>query len=150
MIQDSIDKDLKEAMLSGDKVKTETLRNLKSALQNEAIRLNLKDSGLNEEQTQKVLVREAKKRQEAADIYNGASENTRADAELAEKSIVEAYLPEPVGEAEVEKLVNEEVSKLENPSPADMGRIIGVVRSRVGAQANGALIARLVKQALGQ
>lgn len=148
MIAELIEKDLKAAMLGGDKPKVQTLRTLKGALQNEAISLGVKDSGLNDEQLLKVLAKEAKKRQEAADLYFSANENQRAQLELAEKAIIEAYLPEQLSEAQINSLINDELSKLEEPSPADMGRIIGAVISRAGAQADGAQIAKLVKQAL--
>ena len=83
-MQDKIDQDLKQSLLGGDKAKTETLRNLKSAVLNEAIAQNARDSGLSDEQIQKVLSREAKKRAEAAELYQKAGETERASSELAE------------------------------------------------------------------
>jgi uncharacterized protein YqeY len=93
-MQDQIDKDLKTALLAGDKAKVETLRGLKNALQYEAVAIGSKDRSLTDEQIQKVLAREAKKRQEAADLYKQGGNQPRADAELAEKAIIDGYLPE--------------------------------------------------------
>jgi uncharacterized protein YqeY len=149
-MQEQIDQDLKQALLGGDKAKAETLRGLKSALLNEAIAQNARDSGLSDEQTQKVLARESKKRQEAADLYKQGGSAERAAAELAEKTIIDAYLPEQLSEAEIAKLVDEEINKAGSPGPQDMGRIIGAVRGRAGAAADGAAIARLVKEKLSQ
>jgi uncharacterized protein len=148
-MQQQIDKDLKEALLSGDKAKAETLRNVKSALLNEAISAGARETGLSDEQVQKILAREAKKRQEAADLYKQGGADDRASAELAEKAIIDAYLPEQLGEEAVAKIVDEEIAKAGAASPQDMGRIIGAVRGRIGAGADGALIARLVKEKLG-
>lgn len=149
-MQEQIDKDLKAALLAGDKAKTETLRGLKSAILNEAIAAGVKDSGLNDEQIQKVLAKEAKRRQEAADLYKQGGNLERAELELAEKSIIENYLPKQLNESEVAKVVDEELSKLDKPQPSDMGRVIAAVRNRLGATADGATIAGLVKQRLQQ
>src|SRR5438105_1054046 len=107
-MQEQIDSDLKTAMLAGYKGKAETLRGIKSALLNEAINLNARDSGLTDEQIQKVLAKESKKRQEAADLFKQGGSQERASAELAEKAIIDAYLPEQMAEADVAKIVDEE------------------------------------------
>jgi uncharacterized protein len=149
-MHDKIDKDLKQAMLSGDKVKAEVLRGLKNALHYETVSLNARESGLDQEQAQKVLAREAKKRQEAADIYKQAGEASRAEAELTEKKFIEAYLPEQLSEEDIAAAVNQAVARVKDLNPADMGKIIGAVRSQLGAQADGATIARLVKEKLSK
>jgi uncharacterized protein YqeY len=147
-VQDKIEQDLKQALLSGDKPKAETLRTIKSSLLNEAIAQGARDSGLPDEQIQKILARESKKRQEAADLYQKGGAADRASAELAEKAIIDAYLPKQLSEEEITKAVNEEVAKAGSPTMQDMGRIIGAVRGRLGSQADGALIAKLVKDKL--
>ncbi len=147
-MQDKIEQDLKQALLGGDKAKAETLRGLKSAILNEAISAGAKDTGLTDEQIQKVLARESKKRQEAADLYQQGGAADRAGTELAEKAIIDAYLPEQLGEAEVAKIVDEEIAKLPGATAQNMGQVIGAVRGRIGAQADGAMIARLVKERL--
>jgi uncharacterized protein YqeY len=147
-MQEQIERDLKAALLSGDKKKVETLRVVKSALLNEAIAKGARDSGLSDEQVQAVLARESKKRSEAVELYQKADEPERASAEMAEKAIIDNYLPAQLSEAEISELVNAEVDKINNPSSSDMGRIIGAVRAKAGASADGAVIARLVKEKL--
>lgn len=147
-MQQQIDKDLKQALLSGDKTKAETLRGLKSSLLNEAISSGARDSGLSDEQIQKILARESKKRSEAAELYKRGGADDRASAELAEKAIIDAYLPKQMDEAEVAKIVDEEIAKAGSPTMQDMGRIIGAVRGRTGGSADGAIIAKLVKEKL--
>jgi uncharacterized protein len=149
-MQDQIDKDLKEAMLAGDKAKAETLRGVKSALLNEAIATGARDTGLSDEAIQKILARESKKRQEAADLYTQGGADDRAGKELAEKTIIDSYLPEQLSEEAVAQIVGEEIAKVPDASPQDMGRIIGAVRARAGGTADGALIAKLVKEKLGE
>jgi len=149
-MQQQIEKDLKEAMLAGDKAKAETLRGIKSALLNEAISAGARDSGLSDEQIQKILVRESKKRQEAADLYKQGGAVDRAAKELSEKAVIDSYLPEQMSEDEVAKIVDEEIAKVDGASMQNMGQIIGAVRGRTAGQADGALIARLAKEKLSQ
>lgn len=147
-MQEKIESDLKSALLAGDKVKVETLRGLKSTILNEAIAQGVKDQGLDDEQIQKVLSKESKKRAEAAELYKKGGSDDRASAELAEKAIIDGYLPEQVDETAIEAAISEEISKIEVPTMADMGKIIGAVRGKLGAGADGGIIARLVKEKL--
>jgi uncharacterized protein YqeY len=149
-VQDQLERDLKAAMLAGDKNKTEVLKGLKSALQYEAVAMNSQDRSLTDEQVQKVFAREAKKRQETAELYKNAGENARANKETAEKEIIDGYLPKKLPEEEVAKIVDEQIAELNASTQADMGRVIGAVRSKLGALADGAVIARLVKEKLSQ
>lgn len=147
-MDDKLQSDLKAALLAGDKEKVETLRNIKSAFLYEAVSLGVKDQGLSEEQAQKVLAREAKKRTEAADLYQKAGETQRADKELKEKQLIYSYLPQQLSEEEIQAAVSAEIKNYDPPTMADMGKIIGEVKLKLGVQADGATIARLVKATL--
>jgi uncharacterized protein YqeY len=147
-VQGKIERDLKAAMLAGDKDKVEVLRGLKTALQYEAVSVGSQDRSLSEETAQKVLAKESKKRQDTAEIYKNAGEQQRAETELAEKKIIDTFLPEQLSDEEIKKAVDEEIAKLGASSTADMGKVIGAVRQRLGAAANGSTIARLVKESL--
>ncbi len=147
-MQQQLEDDLKKAMLAGDKARAEVIRGLKNALQYEAVAQNAPDRQLGDEQIQKVLAREAKKRQEAADIYQAAGESGRAETELAEKKIIKAYLPEQMDETQLAELVKTEIAAAGSPTMVDMGKIIGAVKAKAGASADGATIARLVKENL--
>jgi uncharacterized protein YqeY len=138
-MQDQINRDLKAAMLSGDKGKVEILKGIKSALQYEAVSLRSEDRTLNEEQALKILARESKKRHETAELYKNAGESERSKKELAEKEIIDAYLPKQLSEEEISRAVDEEIAKTGASAPADMG-----------ASADGSTIARLVKEKLSQ
>lgn len=149
-MQEQIERDLKAALLAGDKAKTETLRNVKSALLNEAISQGARETGLPDDQIKKILARESKKRQEAADLYQKGGAPDRASAELAEKTIIDSYLPEQMSQEQIAKIVDEEIANAGSPTMQDMGRIIGAVRSRTEGTADGALIAKLVKEKLSK
>jgi uncharacterized protein len=147
-MREKLDADIKTAMLSGDKIKAETLKGIKAALLNEEISLGVRDSGLNEEQTLKVLARESKKRTEAAEMYKTGGAQDRAEAELAEKTIIDQYLPEQVSEDQIREVISAKISELGATNMADMGKVIGAVKAQLGATADGALIASLVKENL--
>jgi uncharacterized protein YqeY len=145
-VQEQLERDLKAAMLAGEKDKTEVLKGIKSALQYEAVSQKSGDRSLSKEQTLKVLARESKKRQETSELYKNAGEQERAKQELYEKEIIDAYLPKQLSEEEIRKTVIEEIKNAGASSPADMGRVIGAVKGKLGASADGSVIAKLVKE----
>jgi uncharacterized protein YqeY len=149
-VQDQLERDLKAAMLAGEKDKTEILKGIKSALQYEAVSQKSGDRSLSEEQILKVLARESKKRQETAELYKNAGEQERAKKELDEKEIIDGYLPKQLSEDEISKSVIEEIENTGASSMADMGRVIGAVKGKLGASADGSVIARLVKEKIPQ
>jgi uncharacterized protein len=144
-----IEADLKTAMLAGDKVLVTTLRGLKSAILNEEVAKNLRDSGLPDDQIISLLAKEAKKRQESADLYTQGQSPERAAAELEEKLVIEKYLPAQLGEAELSQLVDQVIAEMGDVSAQQIGQIIGAVKAKAGSAADGATIAQLVKERLG-
>lgn len=141
---EKIEADLKTAMLGGDKAAVELLRGLKSALNNEQIS---KRAELSEEEIVSVLRREAKKRDEAAQLYKQGGADAKADAELSERALIERYLPAQMDEAELVKLVDNAIEKV-GKDPAKTGQIIGQVMASARGQADGATVARLVAERL--
>ena len=149
-MKDRIDKDLKEALLAGDKAKAETLRGIKAAILNEEVAQNARDTGLSDEQIQTILSKESKKRQEAADLYQQGGSEDRASAELAEKAIIDGYLPEQLSEEEITNLADEAIAATGAAGMQDMGKVIGAVKAKAGNSADGSVIARIVKEKLSQ
>ncbi len=149
MLETKIEQDLKTALLAGDAQRVSVLRGLKSTLLNEKVATGKRDSGLTDEEVLPILSKEAKKRQESADLYRQGGDETRQQAELSEKKIIEEYLPEQLSEEEIAKLVDEAIQQTGASQQKDMGKVIGAVRAKAGAQADGALIARLAKEKLG-
>lgn len=144
-----INKDLKTALLSGDKDRATVLRGLKSVILYAEVAKGSRDAGLPDDEIQALLSKEAKKRQESADLYKQGGNLEKAEAELAEKVMIEAYLPAQLSETEVHALVDEVANELGGVSKETMGRIIAGVKSKSGGAADGALVARLVKERLG-
>lgn len=148
MLEQQIEKDLKTALLAGDSQRVSTLRGLKSVLHNVKVATGKRESGLSDEEILPLFSKEAKKRQESADLYVQGGDQGRADAELAEKAIIEAYLPEQLSEAEIAKLVDDVIAKTGAQGPSAMGQVIGQVKQKAGASADGSTIARIAKEKL--
>ena len=150
MLEQQIEQDLKAALLAHDSIKTDTLRGLKSALLYAKVAKGKKESGLSSEEVIAVLAGEAKKRSESAELYLKGNSQDRADKELREKAIIEAYLPKQLSEEEVASLVDKAINELAVTDMSNMGQVIGKVRGQTLGAADGALIARLVKERLSQ
>lgn len=144
-----IDADLKSAMLSGDKTLTTTLRGIKNAIQYAEVAAGKRQEGLEENRLIDILGKEAKKRQESADLYEKGGNSEKADAELAEKAVIEKYLPAQLSDEELEKIVENAVQQSGVSDMLAMGRVIGLVKQRVEGRADGGRIAALVKKRLG-
>lgn len=141
-----LDSDIKTALLAGDKLKAEVLKALKSAILYEEVALKVREQGLSGEQILAVFAREAKKRAETAEIYKKANELDRAETELTEKAVIDAYLPKQLDDAALAVVVDQAIQAAGgNPQ---MGQVIGAVRAKVGPSADGGRIAALVKAKL--
>lgn len=149
MLEKKLEADLKTAMLAGDSQEVRTLRMLKSALLNKKIADGTRDSEMEDKHVIDIFAKEAKKRQESADLYSENGQPERATTELAEKALIDAYLPEPLSQEELIALVEEVIKLTGANSGRDMGMVIGQVKAKAGAAANGATIAELVKERLG-
>ena len=106
---------------------------------------------LSDDQVVSVLQAEAKKRSEAAEIYAQAGRTDAAAKEKSELAVLERYLPAAMNEAEIAAVVAEEVAAAAaagNTGPKAMGAVVKAVRARVGASADGSVVANLVKSAL--
>ncbi|MGH7192054.1 MAG: GatB/YqeY domain-containing protein, partial [Candidatus Saccharimonadales bacterium] len=100
-LEERLEKDIKDALLAGDKTRVTTLRMLKAALLNVKVAQGKRDSGLSDEEVQASLSKESKKRQESAELYRQGGNQEKAEAELAEKAVIDSYLPKQLSEAEV-------------------------------------------------
>ncbi|MBC7565174.1 GatB/YqeY domain-containing protein [Candidatus Saccharibacteria bacterium] len=142
------DIDIKAALLSGDRFSASVLRDFKAAVLNEEVAQKKRDEGLSDTDIEKILIREVKKRAESAAIYDGADRAELAQQERAESKVLEAYLPEQTSEADIKAAVDEAIVATGATSAAQMGQVIGAVKSKLGNSADGATVARLVKEAL--
>ncbi|MFI5241247.1 MAG: GatB/YqeY domain-containing protein [Microgenomates group bacterium] len=146
MIAANLQKMIGEAMKAHDEVRLSTLRLLSSAFNYEKIE---KKHDLTDEEELAIIRREAKKRKEAIESYTKAGSPDRADSEQKELTVLQEFLPPEMDDSELEKIVEGAISEMGATTMADMGKVIGLVKSKTGGGVDGSKIAELVKGKLG-
>lgn len=149
-IKQQIEIDLKAALLSGNKDLVSILRGLKSAVLYEEVAKGQRESGLTDTAVIEVFQKEAKKRQDSADLYAQGGNEERRDKELAEKTVIEKYLPAELTDDELHKILDEVINTHGPLTGQTMGTIIGQTKQAAQGKANGGRIAAAVKQRLNQ
>jgi len=147
-LKDTIQNDMKAALLSGDRFSGDTLRNLKAAILDEEVKQNKRDEGLSDEDIEKVIAREVKKRNESMAVYEQNGRPELAETERKEAEVLAKYLPEQLGEDKIREIVTAKIAELGVSGPQAMGQVIGAVKQQAGNSADGALIAKIVKETL--
>ncbi len=136
-------------MLAGDKQLTTTLRGLKSAVLYAEVAAGKRDQGLDDEAVIALFSKEAKKRQESADLYQKGEAPEKAAAELAEKQVIERYLPQQMDDDELADVVDQVIASQGASGMQAMGQVVAAVKQQVGARADGGRIAAAAKSKLG-
>ena len=144
-LADRLAEDMKQAMRSKDKVRLSVLRLVKSAIKNAEIDKRIT---LGEEEIISVLRKELKQRKESLLAIEGAGRDDLIAALNEETQILETYLPQPLREEQIEQLVREAVQEVGAVSKADMGKVMPVVMKKIGGQAEGRIVNRIVQEVL--
>ncbi|HEV2596136.1 MAG TPA: GatB/YqeY domain-containing protein [Sphingomicrobium sp.] len=149
MIRDDIKAATIAAMKGGDKETTGTLRFVQSEIKNRDIEARTGGAPADDDQlVTEVLQRMIKKRRESADIYRKNGREDRAATEEAEITVIERFLPKQLNEEEAQAQIQEILQETGASSMKDMGRVIALVKERLGASIEPARASRLVKAAL--
>ncbi len=128
----------------------EVLRGLKAAILNEEVATGKRDTGLGDEEVEKVIAREVKKRHESAKLYRENGRDELAEPEEQEAAILAAYLPAQLGDDEIRTLVQATITALGVEGPQAMGQVIGAVKKEAGNTVDGARLAAIVKEELAK
>lgn len=147
-LKDTIQDDTKAALLGGDRFVGDTLRNLKAAILNEEVAQGKRDQGLTDEEIEKIIAKEVKKRNESLSIYEENGRLELAETERKEAEVLSRYLPKQLSDEEIRSIVVAKISELNVSGPQAMGQVIGAVKQQVGNTADGAIVARIVKETL--
>jgi uncharacterized protein YqeY len=140
--------DLSAAMKARDDVRTRTLRMALTSVTNEEV-AGKRARELSDDEIIKVLIREAKKRREAAEAFADAGRPEQAAAERAEGEVISGYLPAQLPDEELVGLVSAAIAETGAAGPRAMGQVMKVVRPKVGDRAEGGRVAAEVKRQLG-
>lgn len=145
-LEQQINNDIKTAMLAKDAARLEALRGMKSVI----LLLKTSPEGLTEESAVKAMMKEAKKRREAAEIFSQQNRSDLADVEIAQAGIIESYLPKMMSEDEVRTALQAIITSVGASSPADMGKVMGVATKQLAGKADGKMISTIVKDLLSK
>jgi uncharacterized protein YqeY len=146
MITQTLQAKIGEAMKAHDEVRLSTLRLLSSAFNYERI---AKQHELTDEEEIAVIRKQAKQRRDSIEAYKKAGATDRAEREEAELKILQEYLPPEMSEQELSKLVTDAITQSGAKTMADMGRVIGMVKSRA-PDVDGTKIAQIVSSKLNR
>lgn len=144
---DTINADIKSAMLAREKVRLEALRGIKKEFL-EAKTAPGAGGDLSDEAAMKILVKMAKQRRESAQIYTEQNRPDLAENELAELAVIETYLPKPLTDEELTAELTKIIAQVGATSPADMGKVMGAATKALAGRADGRAISAKVRELL--
>jgi len=146
-LKDRLRADLTAAMKARDEVRTRTLRMALTSVTNEEVAGKTAHE-LSDDDVLRLLTREARRRREAADAFEGAGRTDQAAAERAEEQVLAEYLPAQLGDAELAAIVAEVISETGASGMASMGQVMKAVTPRVAGRAEGGRVAAEVRRVL--
>jgi uncharacterized protein YqeY len=140
-----IEGEVKAAMRTRDRPRADALRLTLAALRSAEKELQ---RPLREEEELQVLQRERKRRIEAAEAFRSGGREERATEEERELAVIEEFMPEPIGEEELERIVDDAIAETGATSLRDLGRVMADVMPQVSGRADGSTVSRLVREKL--
>ncbi|MGV8136298.1 MAG: GatB/YqeY domain-containing protein [Mangrovibacterium sp.] len=144
---DQINEDLKSAMKAREKEKLEAIRNIKKVLL-EAKAAKGADSELDDQEVMKVISKLAKQGQDSANIYKEQARPDLYEAEMAQVTVYEQYLPKKLGDEELTAAIQEIIASVGAAGMKDMGKVMGIASKKLAGKAEGKDIADKVKSLL--
>lgn len=142
---EKLQEEMKAAMKSGQKERLSVIRMLISEIKKVQID---KKKELTDEEIIEVLQRYAKQRKESIKQYREAGREDLAQKEEFELKVVQEFLPQPLSEEELEKVIDETISELGASSMKDMGKVMKAVMEKVKGRADGSAVSAIVKKKL--
>ena len=141
-----ISEDMKSTMKAGDKDRLKVLRLMLAAIQQIEVdkRIELDDSAV-----LGVLDKMVKQRRDSISQFKNGGREDLADIELAEIAVLKTYLPEQLGEAELDKIIDQAIKDSGAESIRDMGNVMGQVKAKAAGRADMGAVSAKVKERLG-
>lgn len=142
-----VSSDIRTAMKAHDKVRVETLRNMKKVFLEAKTAPGSNDT-LEDAQALKILAKLVKQGEESAATYRQAGREDLADEELAQVTVIREYLPQPLTEAEIEAQVKEIITQTGVTDIKGMGQVMGIASKQMAGRADGKVISAIVRKLL--
>jgi len=145
-LKDQITEDMKSAMKAGEKDRLKVVRLMLAAIKQIEIdkRIELDDAAV-----LSVLDKMVKQRRDSVEQFQNGGRNDLADIELAEIAVLDTYLPEQLGDAELNALIDEAIGTTGAESIRDMGKVMGQIKSKAAGRADMGAVGAKVKARLG-
>jgi uncharacterized protein len=140
-----IEEELKTAMRARDQERTDALRLTLASLRSAEKEVQ---RPLKEDEELHVLQRERKRRAEAAEAFRGGGREEQAAKEERELEIIQEFMPEPVEEDELERIIDDAIAETGATSLRDLGRVMADVMPQVAGRADGSVVSQLVREKL--
>ena len=140
-----IEGELKQAMRAREQERTDTLRLTLASLRSAEKELA---RPLKEDEELQVLQRERKRRTEAAEAFREGGRVEQAEKEERELEIIQAFMPEPVSDEELERIIDDAIAETGATSLRDLGRVMADVMPQVAGRADGSTVSQLVREKL--
>ena len=137
--------DLRVAQKERDDPRRDALRLLLNALRSAEKELQ---RPLSEDEELQVLQRERKRRQEALEAFEAAGRDEQAEKEDYELDVLEEFMPDPLSEDDVERIVDDVIAEVGATSMRDLGRVMADVMPQVAGRADGSVVSQLVREKL--
>ena len=145
---DRISNDIKDAMKAKDKVRLETLRNIKKVFLEAKTAPGANDT-LTDDAAMKIMQKLVKQGKDSATLYNEQGRADLAEAELAQVAVIETYLPKQMSTEELEAALKAIIAEVGAEGPKDMGKVMGTATKKLAGLAEGRAISAKVKELLG-
>ena len=142
---DNIKVHLKDAMVNKDKNRITALRNIIANLKAKEIE---KKENLSDAESLKVLQSMRKQLKESISQFTKGNRKDLADKEQGELDMLNEFLPAPLSETEMEKIIDEVINSTNATSMSDMGKVMGMSIEKMEGSGDGALISKIVKDKL--
>ena len=145
---DRISNDIKDAMKAKDKVRLETLRNIKKVFLEAKTAPGANDT-LTDDAAMKIMQKLVKQGKDSAALYNEQGRADLAEAELAQVAVIETYLPKQMSAEELEAALKAIIAEVGAEGPKDMGKVMGTATKKLAGLAEGRAISAKLKELLG-
>lgn len=145
-IANTINDQIKQAMLAKDKDRLAALRDIKSKLLLEATSGG--GSDVSDEVATKICLKLYKQRMETYELYIAQGREDLASEELSQAKVIEEFLPKQLSEDEIKNEITQAITLLGASGPQDMGKLMGHLSAKLAGKADGKMISTLVRAAL--
>jgi uncharacterized protein YqeY len=144
-LEERLVEEMKQAMKSNDKLRLSTIRMIRSALKNKEIELRKK---LEDDDVVKVMQVMVRKGEESVEQFQAGGRADLVEKENKEIEILKSFLPQPLSQEEILKIIDQSIQETQASSPKDIGKVMKSVMPKIGGKADGKLINQLVKERL--